>query len=301
MLTFDGQSMTASLNIPSLAHRIVEYIRTEQLSPGTRLPGRKLAEQFRVSRSPIDRALRLLEQHHVVSSSDSGGYAVSSDANALSSEALGAEPYSVDERLYLRLADDHTAGRLPARASENELIRRYAESRAMVVRVLQRAAGEGWAERLPGRGWAFIPLLTSELTYEQIGRYRIVVEPAAMLEPTFVLNRRAIESCYVEQVALFASADTIPSPVEVFESGSRFHQVVLDCSQNPFFINGLAQVNRVRRLVEYRKTLGSRNWLERCREHARIAELLLNGAREEAAALMRKHLEEGAREKRFSP
>jgi DNA-binding GntR family transcriptional regulator len=293
--------MSASLHIPTLAHRIVEYIRTEQLPPGTRLPGRKLAERFRVSRSPIERALRLLERHRVVLPSDSGGYAVCSAAAGVSPEALGAQPEPEDERLYLRLADDHTTGRLPSRASENELIRRYGASRAMVVRALQRAAGEGWTERLPGRGWTFISLLTSELTYEQICRYRIVVEPAAMLEPTFILNRPAIEACYAEQIALFGTADSGLSPVEIFESGSRFHQVVLDCSHNPFFINGLAQVNKVRRLVEYRKTLASRNWSQRCQEHARIAELLLNGAREEASALMRKHLEEGAREKSISP
>ena len=229
-----------------------------------------------------------------------GGYAIGVAAAAASLQSLGAESESEDERLYLSLANDHTAGRLPERASENELIRRYGVSRATIVRVLLRAAAEGWTERLPGRGWTFIPLLTSELTYEQICRYRIVVEPAAMLEPTFVLNRPAIEACHAEQVALFERAGPDLSPVEVFESGSRFHQVVLDCSQNPFFINGLAQVNKVRRLVEYRKTLTSRNWLERCREHARIAELLLNGTREEASALMRKHLEEGAREKSIS-
>jgi DNA-binding GntR family transcriptional regulator len=289
--------MGASLHIPILAHRIVEHIRAERLPPGTRLPARKLAERFRVSRSPIERALQLLEQHRVVSSSDFGGYAVSSEISLVSPEALGAKPESEDERLYLRLADDHADGHLPGRASESELIRRYGASRAMVVRALQRAAGEGWTERLPGRGWAFIPLLTSELTYEQICRYRIVVEPAAMLEPTFILDRSAIEACYTEQIALFKTAGAGLSPVEVFESGSRFHQLVLDCSRNPFFINGLAQVNKVRRLVEYRKTLASRNWLERCREHARIAELLLSGNREEASALMRQHLEEGAREK----
>jgi DNA-binding GntR family transcriptional regulator len=293
--------MTASLYIPTLAHRIAEYIRAEQLPPGTRLSGRKLAARFRVSRSPVERALQLLEQHHIVSASDHpGGYAIGSAVATASLKALGAEPESEDERLYLRLAEDHTTGRLPERASENELIRRYGVSRATIVRVLLRTAAEGWTERLPGRGWTFIPLLTSELTYEQICRYRIVVEPAAILEPTFVLNRRAIEACYAEHVALFESADTDLSPVEVFESGSRFHQVALDCSQNPFFINGLAQVNKVRRLVEYRKTLASRNWLERCREHARIAELLLDDARDEASALMRKHLEEGAWEKSIS-
>ena len=293
--------MAVTLQIPNLARDIAAYIQAERLVSGTRLPGRKLAEIFRVSRTPVERALRLLEQHGVVATSEAGGYEVRPGSIAISPEALGAEPHSGDERLYLQLAKDHTTGHLPGRASENELIRRYGSSRATIVRVMQRAAGEGWTERLPGRGWAFIPLLTSELTYEQICRYRIVVEPAAMLEPTFVLNRPALEVCRREQVALFDSGGRGLSAVEIFESGSRFHQTVLGCSNNPFFINGLAQANRVRRLMEYRKTLDSPHWLQRCREHARIAELLLDGSAVEASDLMRQHLEEGTREKSLLP
>jgi len=293
--------MSSTLQIPNLARDIAAYIIAEQLRPGTRLPGRKLAEVFKVSRTPVERALRLLEQHQIVSISEAGGYEVREAPLAVSAEALGAERHSGDEQLYLQLAQDHTAGRLSGRASENELIRRYGSSRAMVVRVMQRAAGEGWTERLPGRGWAFIPLLTSDLTYEQIYRYRIVVEPAAILEPTFILNRPALEACRREQMKLFDSGGSGLSPVEIFESGSRFHQTVLDCSRNPFFINGLTQANRVRRLMEYRKTLDSPHWLQRCQDHARIAELLLDGNRLGASDLMRRHLEEGAREKSPTP
>jgi DNA-binding GntR family transcriptional regulator len=293
--------MPSTLQIPNLARDIAAYILAEQLAPGTRLPGRKLAEVFRVSRTPVERALRLLEQHEVVSPSQAGGYQVSEAPPAVPPEALGAHPHSGIERLYLQLADDHTAGLLPARASENELMRRYGSSRATVVKVMQRAAAEGWTERLPGRGWRFIPLLTSALTYEQICRYRIVVEPAAMLEPTFILNRPALEACRREQIALFEGGGHVLSPVEIFDSGSRFHQTVLDCSNNPFFINGLAQANRVRRLMEYRKTPKSPHWLRRCQEHARIAELLLDGARAEASDLMRRHLDEGAQEKSQLP
>ncbi len=289
--------MTTSLHIPDLAHEIAEYIKAERLSAGTRLPGRKLADKFRVSRTPIERALRLLEQHDVIAASQSGGYEVKPNSVAVSATELGAHRDSEEDRLYLQLAGDHTAGRLPEWATENELIRRYGSNRATVVRVLRRAAGEGWTERRPGRGWAFIPLLTSELAYNQLYRYRILVEPAAMLEPSFVLNRPAIEGCLQEQNRLFDSAGHGLSPIDIFESGSRFHQTVLDCSGNPFFINGLSQANRVRRLMEYSKTLDSPHWLQRCQDHARIAELLLTGQRERASQLMRRHLEEGALEK----
>jgi DNA-binding GntR family transcriptional regulator len=294
-----GVNEELTMQIPKLAYQIAEFIKAERLPEGTRLPGRKLAEQFRVSRSPIERALRLLEGHQVVSYSDKG-YIVCSLPTAIVLEELGAKRQSTDELLYLRLADDHATGHLPEKISENELIRRYGASRATILGVLQRAAGEGWAERLPGRGWAFVPLLTPDLTYEQICRYRIVIEPAAIMEPTFVLNRPAVEACHAEQVALFAGQGLGHSPVEVFEIGSKFHRVVLNCSRNPFFISGLDRANRVRRLVEYKKTLSSPHWIERCREHARIAELLLVGDREAAARLMRNHLEEGMREKSLS-
>ena len=289
--------MSGSLQIPRLAHDIAEYIRAERLPAGTRLPGRKLGEQFRVSRTPVERALQLLVEHEVVTPTEGGGYVVGASPPALSMEALGAPEWSKDERLYLRIADDHTAGNLPGRASENELIRRYDSNRAAVVRVLQRAAAEGWTERLPGRGWAFVPLLTSGLTYEQVCRFRIVVEPAAVLEPTFVLDRPAMEACHAEQVALFDRGAEGLSPATVFESGSRFHQAVVACSQNPFFVNGLAQANKVRRLIEYRRTPASQHWRERCRDHAHIAELLLAAERQRASDAMRRHLEEGAREK----
>jgi DNA-binding GntR family transcriptional regulator len=287
--------MRGLLQIPNLAHQIAEYIHAERLSHGSRLPERKLAEQFRVSRSPIGRALRLLEQHGVVSSSGNG-FVVSNSPRSISAEELGAKQ-AEDQRLYLRLADDHARGLLPARASESELMRRYGASRAMILKALLRAATEGWTERLPGRGWAFIPLLTPELTYEQICRYRIIIEPAAMLEPTFVLNRPALEASCAEQIELFERCGNGLSPVEIFEIGSKFHRTVLACSNNHFFLSGFDHANRVRRLVEYRKTVATTHWLERCKEHARIAELLLKDEREEAAKLMRQHLVEGAREK----
>jgi len=284
------------MQIPNLAYKIAEYIKAERLSPGTRLPGRKLAEQFRVSRSPIERALRLLESHEIVSSSGNG-YIVHSPPDLIVLERLGAKHQSEDELLYLRLAEDHATGQLPEKMSENELMRRYEASRARILRILLRAAAERWAERLPGRGWAFIPLLTPNQTYEQLYRYRILIEPAAIMEPSFVLDQPTIEACRAEQVALFDGQGLGLSPVEVFEIGSKFHQTVLNCCRNPFFTREFDHANRMRRLTEYNRTLSSPHWLERCREHARIAELLLLGDREGASTLMRTHLEEGMREK----
>ena len=133
--------------------------------------------------------------------------------------------------------------------------------------------------RAAARPWLGLrSVLTQDLTYEQIYRYRIVVEPAAILEPdTFLLDRPAIEAGRAGRWRYSDGRGLGLSPVEVFEIGSKFHRIVLSCSRNPFFISGFDHANRMRRLVEYKKTLSSPHWLDRCGEYARIAELLLLG------------------------
>jgi len=289
--------MTEQLYSPQLARQISLYIRAQGLEPGTRLPERKLADQFRVSRTPVSRALRLLADWNVVVPLATGGYAVSAEARAMPPDAEAEVPLSDEDNLYLKIANDHSSETLSGKTTENEVMRRYSAGRGIVTRVLRRAADEGWAERLPGHGWRLIPLLTSDLTYEHSSRYRIIIEPAAILEPTFKLDREALEACRVQQIAMFDNGASALSPPEVFEIGSRFHEAILRCSRNQFLINGLAQVNRLRRLAEYRRTLASANWRERCREHIQIADLLLDDDRAGASKLLRQHLIDGAREK----
>ncbi|WP_158906955.1 GntR family transcriptional regulator [Burkholderia sp. L27(2015)] len=289
--------MAEQLLSPELARQISLYIRAHGLEPGTRLPERKLADQFRVSRTPVSRALRLLADWNVVVALAAGGYAVSAAAVSIPPAAGADTPLSDEDTLYLKIANDHSSETLCGKLTENEVMRRYSAGRGIVTRVLRRAADEGWAERLPGHGWRLIPLLTSELTYEHSSRYRIIIEPAAILEPTFKLDRESLEACRAQQIAMFDNGALALSPPEVFEIGSRFHEAVLRCSRNQFLINGLAQVNRLRRLAEYRRTLASANWRERCREHIQIADLLLDSDLAGASSLLRQHLIDGARAK----
>ncbi|WP_277184171.1 GntR family transcriptional regulator [Caballeronia sp. BR00000012568055] len=285
------------LHIPQLAREISLHIRAAALAPGTRLPERKLAEQFRVSRTPVSRALKLLADWNIVVPSATGGYVVGDEAATVPIQTTEKLEVSDEESLYLKLAQEHSSNALSGKQSENELMRRFDVGRGILTRVLRRAADEGWAQRLPGHGWSFIPLLTTDLTYEQSARYRIIIEPAAILEPTFKLDRPGIEACRAQQIAMFDKGASSLSPVEVFEIGSRFHEAVLRCSRNQFLINGLAHVNRLRRLAEYGRTLASANWRERCMEHVRIADMLLDGDQKGASELLKRHLTEGSRAK----
>ncbi|SER26943.1 GntR family transcriptional regulator [Lentzea albida] len=270
-----------------VAARIVEHIRAEQVAVGTRLVERTLADQLRVSRSPVRNALRLLAESGAVAEAEGGGYTVLDTADVDLAE--DAED-SADEAVYLTIASDRLDGVLPDRITESALARRYSLTPAQLNRILRRASSEDWIERLPGYGWEFKPTLTSEQSYADSYRFRLTIEPAAILEPTFVLDRAALEHVREQQQRLADGAIHDLDNIELFTINHVFHETIAECSRNGFFIEALRRVDRLRRLVEYRRSLPRESGVVRCREHVEIADLLLADRRVEAAERMRKHL-----------
>ncbi|WP_371826985.1 GntR family transcriptional regulator [Microvirga sp. VF16] len=277
--------------ITQLANRIVEHMRSEGLGEGERLTERKLAELFRVSRSPVRGALRLLEEAGIVRPTERGGFVIAKPEGMLPA-ALEASSTDDDEQVYFQIADDRLNGRLTERITENELLRRYGLTRGRLMRILRRIANEGWIERLPGHGWAFLPVLTSLQAYEDSYRFRLLIEPAAILEPRFTLNRPALERCREQQQWLIDGGIWEVSDAKLFELNSGMHETIIECSQNSFFIDALKRIDRVRRLIDYRQMLDRESAIGRCREHVHLLDLLLADKRIEASEFMRQHLTE---------
>ncbi|MDR7159152.1 DNA-binding GntR family transcriptional regulator [Arthrobacter sp. BE255] len=84
---------------------------------------------------------------------------------------------------------------------------------------------------------------------------------------------------------------------ELFDLNTRFHETLVQCSNNDFFIESLARINRLRRLIEYRQALVPERALVRCEEHVGLAKLLLAGELKEASSHLRDHLSSVASEK----
>ena len=268
-----------------LAARIVDYIREERVPAGSRLVERTLAEHLNVSRSPVRTALRLLADDGIVGVAEKGGYTVL--RTDLGDVEAGED---VDEALYLRIAADRLDGVLPDRITENRLSRDYDLTPAQLARILRRINAEGWIERLPGYGWQFQTTLTSLQSYQDSYRFRLVIEPAAILEPTFVLDRPAIEKVRAQQQELVDGAIRTVSGAELFDLNSGFHEAVIECSRNTFFIDSLRRIDRLRRLIEYRRALPRDRGVIRCQEHVDLADLLLADRRAEASEYLRRHL-----------
>ncbi|MDF3606692.1 GntR family transcriptional regulator [Paracoccus sp. DMF-8] len=282
-----GTGVKEVARLPSeLAQNIADLIRVRGWKKGMHLPERLLAEELRVSESPIRGALKTLAEAGLLTYTAGEGYVIEAPERREEMRAEGGE----EDATYLQIASDRMEGRIAGRMSESELMRRYGLSRANVLKILSRIASEGWIERLPGNGWEFLPMLTSEDAYRQSFRFRLLNEPAAILEPTFVLNEAALLACREQQQALIAGDVHRATAADLFEINSRLHETILECSNNSFIIDSVKRINRLRRLMELGSKVERTATVAFCHEHVQILDLLLENRRTEAADALRLHL-----------
>jgi DNA-binding GntR family transcriptional regulator len=167
---------------------------------------------------------------------------------------------------------------------------RYGISRMRLMKILMRMSQEGWVERRPGHGWSFLPVLDTVEALDKSYRFRILVEPAALLEPSYQVDPIVFARLREEHEALLAGPIDERMPFRMFETGVRFHEQIVSCSGNPYFLDAIRHMNRLRRLIEYRVPVDPIR-LDRYREHLEIIALLENGDQAAASALLRDHLD----------
>jgi len=278
----------------SLPARIVELIQTEGWTAGSHLPAQMLADRLHVSRSPINHALRLLHEKGLVHREPNRGYYVATRINSrpqLTLDALGLRNASDADPLYFRIADDRLRGRLPDEFTESLLRKTYGATPGEIDAVLSRIAAEGWVEKKPGYGWAFSPMLTTPDSLLQSYRMRLALEPAALLEPGYRLERSVIERCRAVERDLLAGGIDTATALELHDRGVRFHEALVEGSGNAFFIDTIRRVNRVRRLLSYRSMNNRKRYKEHARQHLHLLDLLEQRRNAEASEAMREHLQ----------
>lgn len=275
--------------ISQLAFRIVEYVRRGNFPEGFHLVKQTLADECHVSRSPVHKALELLVQEGIVLFKPNQGFFLASAASKIPELSL-TTPTSVEEVKYYQIAGDRVRGNLKGNVSEVELRAIYGISRDRLTKILTRMSQEGWVERRPGKGWNFLPILDSIDTLEQSFRFRIVVEPAALLEPTYHVDSALFAELREEHETLLKVVQVNSAVVsKLFEIGARFHEQIVVCSGNAFFTEAVQRINRLRRLIEYNYKIDQARF-DRYKDHIVILDLLEAGNRQEASDLLRHHL-----------
>lgn len=276
---------------PQIVANVIEFIQTNGIGKGEHLPLQMLADAFRVSRAPIMSALKQLETQGVVRAEPNRGYFLAVDPGSLEDvKSAGVEDGEGDEAIYFRIAEDRLAGKLDERLSENELMRFYDLPRTKLLRVLRRIAEEGWIERLPGNGWAFTQALTSKKSYEDGYAFRAVIEQQAMLLPSFEPNAEGLKRAREVQTRLRDGGYETWSRAEIFKANNEFHEMLVACSQNEFFLDAIKRINRLRRLIEYHITIDRSRLPRQTEEHLQILDLIEHGRRNEAAAFLYTHI-----------
>lgn len=278
-----------------LAAQIVESLRTTRRRAGVHLAEQEFADAFRVSRTPVREAFRLLEEMSVLEKRPNRGYFLVREADTLEHQHL--QPEEAEDRVYFEIAADRLSGALPERFNEIHLMRRYGVSRSRLVRLLMRMQHEGWLERLPGHGWEFQPTLSSPEVYEQSFRFRLLIEPVALLEPGYCLAPMVIEQLRNEQQAMLDGGIFSYTRSRTFQIGASFHEALVGGAQNPFLLESIRRVNRLRRLIEYRITVNRTRMIQQCKEHLELLSLVESGDLAAAADCLRRHLQGASAQK----
>ncbi|UXS40293.1 GntR family transcriptional regulator [Agrobacterium tumefaciens] len=277
--------------VPQISSNIVEYVQTNRMQQGQHLPLQLLADTFRVSRAPILSALQKLEGDGIVRAEPNRGYFLAVDAENIALETASDDIDAAgDEAIYFRMAEDRLSGKLEERVSENELMRFYDVPRTRLLKVLHRIADEGWIERLPGNGWAFRQALTSRQSYEDGYAFRAVIEQQAMLLPTFEPDVEGLKRAREVQTALRDGGFETWSRADIFKANNEFHEMLVACSRNEFFLDSIKRINRLRRLIEYHITIDRSRLPKQTAEHLHILDLVEDGRRNEAAAFLFTHI-----------
>lgn len=276
---------------PKIMSQILEHARAEGMTSGQHLPAQALADVFRVSRAPVISALRLLEKRGLVRSEDNRGFFLDQDAANL--PVLAEED---EEAIYFRVADDRLAGRSPDRFSTTEFMRQYQLSRGRAQQLLLRIEDEGWIDRLPGNGWQFSETLTSPMAYAHAYDFRASIEREALLQPGFRIDAEAFAEARARQQQMLSSFAS-DSRSAVFRANNDFHEMLMRCSGNPFFIDALQRANRLRRLIEYRITTDRSRLPKQAAEHLQLLDLIEGGSLPDAADFLHRHIAEAGRAK----
>ncbi len=270
-----------------LGDRIAQWIRDEALQAGDRLNEQKLAEFLGVSRTPIRAALEQFEAMGFVQRRKNRGVELIAPPPVPSP----VEEVADEDALLAKIAHDRQSSALPDEVSEKDLMERYGETRATIKQALVRLADLGLVERRVGYRWTFLNLDWYSEARIECYRFRLTIEPAAILEPEFVLPAEWAAQMRRRHSAFLTRPWTESLSVAFFETNAAFHEGLARASGNRFFVDSVRRLNRLRRLTNYDWGYGSERVEVSCLEHLGILAALEANDREGAAELMRRHLE----------
>lgn len=270
-----------------VARSIVEYLRQTNIVQGSHLKEQELTSIFKVSRSPIRGALNYLAEKGVVEQIANRGYFLACNITSIAVSDLEISPSS-DEKICTQIARDWFHGQVPENFTEAEFRRRYDLGRLSLSRILLKLSEEGVISRNQGHGWRFEPTLNTEELHDASFEFRLVVEPAALLLPTFKLDSVLAFASRRNHQAIFNGE--IKDISRIFEIDAEFHEMLAISSHNPFFLASIQRQGNLRRLVEYESLVETDRLIKSSQEHMAILDAIERNDCRLASVLLEQHV-----------
>ncbi|MGW2327557.1 FCD domain-containing protein [Streptomyces sp. NPDC001700] len=275
----------------SIATRLVDLMRHSGLDEGAHITEQWAADALDVSRTPVRKAMAFLTEVGILTRVPNRGFFLARGAATLTRRDL-SEDTDVEQEAYFQIADDYVGGRFTGSFTAADISRRYRLTPRQADRVLVRMDGEDLVRRRAGgRGWEFQHVLTTVEAHDQSYRFRMIIEPAALLEPGFTVDTEAFARHRRQQEALLRGDILLLPRAELFQVNASFHEMLVGCSGNQFLLDAVRRQNRLRRLIEYRHQVDRSRLTHQAREHLRLLDLMEGGGIKEASAFLQGHLD----------
>ena len=273
------------------ARQILDLISEARFDPGHHLREQHLADALGVSRTPVRAGLKELTRMGAVEARPNQGFFLLKRSNELDQLEI-EQSKSNDQKLYEQLVHDRIAGILPESFTQTEISQRYDVDRGVLTRTLVKLSEDGLIARNAGHGWRFLQTLNSDIALRNSYGFRLMIEPMALLTPNLHVDRQMLKRLRARHLRLITHPDITQVPAkEIFETDAAFHELLAEASGNLFVLQAIQQQNRLRRLLEFGSYHNKRRVKEWCEEHVAIIDALRENKQEQAAELMRKHLQ----------
>ena len=274
-----------------IARQILDLISEARFDPGHHLREQHLADALGVSRTPVRAGLKELTRMGAVEARPNQGFFLLKRSNELDQLEI-EQSKSNDQKLYEQLVHDRIAGILPESFTQTEISQRYDVDRGVLTRTLVKLSEDGLIARNAGHGWRFLQTLNSDIALRNSYGFRLMIEPMALLTPNLHVDRQMLKRLRARHLRLITHPDIPQVPAkEIFETDAAFHELLAEASGNLFVLQAIQQQNRLRRLLEFGSYHNKRRVKEWCEEHVAIIDALRENKQEQAAELMRKHLQ----------
>jgi DNA-binding GntR family transcriptional regulator len=171
------------------------------------------------------------------------------------------------------------------RISENQIAAAYGASRTPVRESLRRLEQIGLITREGGSGYLIRPFNLDEM--DELYEVRLALEEVSVRSVAARLTPELAERLWEEWRRFPSDGD----PSEALAEDERFHEVLAEEGQNQTLLQFLRTVNERIHILRRIDFTSRDRWVATRAEHREILEALTAGSANDAAALMRAHIQ----------